>query len=90
MNTPLFQYNNHVYQRTDWFGDYVKPVHVGVYERAYKGMGAAGEPNFCLWDGTEWYCPFDTPAEALESGKSPWLASDYQHLPWRGLTRLAA
>ena len=63
---------------TPWYPGEVKPVRVGVYEMLFA------EPNiatFSWWDGKQWCCIDDTPAEAAQ-----WVArSEYQNLPWRGL-----
>lgn len=61
---------------TPWFPGDVKPVRVGVYERAL-----CATPWSC-WDGVHWMLPGRTPDEAMKHYDRP---SASQEKPWRGL-----
>ena len=64
---------------TPWFPGTVKPMRVGVYERAY------GEDDFlyCHWDGKYWYAWAMTPKQAEKA----YALSALQNLPWRGVLK---
>lgn len=68
---------------TGWFPGSCKPVHIGVYERAWRtpGQGTA----FSYWDGCEWRW---SAGSAEQAQKFKYLAkSTSQKLAWRGVVK---
>jgi hypothetical protein len=59
---------------TQWFPGWIKPQHIGVYQRLYSQI----EISLCYWDGHRWY------ADIYPDAK--WV-SHLQSLPWRGIAR---
>jgi len=64
---------------TNWFSRYVKPVHIGVYQRdSFTG-------DYSYWNGKFWCVGF---TEIQELGRYPSTqkyASIEQNAKWRGL-----
>jgi len=60
---------------TQWFYD-KKPAHIGVYQRKYKW-----EIQYSMWDGRCFLWAHPT----AKGAASELIASNTQHLPWRGL-----
>lgn len=67
---------------TPWFDGRVQPVHVGVYPRDFSMRSDGTDVAPCRWDGQQWMVWGDTVQEAASSR----MPSQYQGLPWRGLT----
>lgn len=65
---------------TDWYPDDVKPVRAGVYKTA-MGMHALNT-GFSFWNGKEWGCQHDLPAQADADDEPGW-----QRKNWRGVRR---
>ena len=65
---------------TQWFPGYVKPVHVGVYERRLRFKT---DVYYSRWDGEKWCTLCDTVDEAAHKI----FDSAYQNLPWRGVEK---
>ncbi|MBR8182157.1 hypothetical protein KDW54_07080 [Burkholderia ambifaria] len=61
---------------TGWFPKYVKPVHVGFYQRDYEDVFCNAIPDY--WDGKHWLI-------ARKDGK--FIARATLSLPWRGLNK---
>lgn len=65
---------------TEWFPADVKPVRVGVYERAIDGIPLPHP--FYTWNGTAWIgLGSDSPDKMI--GRNP---SVFQNIQWRGLS----
>ena len=64
-------------KKTPYFSGYVKPFHVGVYERNWMD-----HPTFSFWDGYEWGFSTRTPKGAVQARS---INSSCQYSAWRGL-----
>ena len=79
---------------TPWFPGDVKPVHIGVYQRDFGGLG---NRKYAYWDGEHWSWSESTPELAAKWGASKWRTnigafSSLQSNPvirWRGLAKPA-
>jgi hypothetical protein len=63
--------------RTAWYPESVKPVHLGIYERDLFENG----PTYSRWDGKFWFSCWGSVEDAANSK----TRSLYQSLKWRGL-----
>lgn len=76
---------------TPWFPGDVKPVHIGVYQRDFGGVGNL---KYAYWDGEYWRWSEPTPDHAAEWGTFPGRGYGHGKSPvqfgptirWRGLT----
>lgn len=72
--------------KTGWYGGDQKPVHIGVYERDMTLADSVDQYLiYSYWNGDYWTVSGDTPEKAVAHIRL--LDSNYQDLPWRGLTR---
>lgn len=78
---------------TPWFPGDVKPVHIGVYQRDFGGVG---NRKYAYWDGKHWRWSNNTPEGAAEWAPilDPGLgvcspAQSYPSIRWRGLAEPA-
>lgn len=66
---------------TPWFDGHIKPGQVGLYQRRTE-MLRTRLWVWAHWNGKFWGLWGVTPERAMELKDT---ASEYQHLPWRGL-----
>jgi hypothetical protein len=65
---------------TDWFSEYVNPVHVGVYQTNRNKQGLW----FRHWNGEFWGLCAEKPVEAAAAKN---IKSPAPAFPWRGVYR---
>lgn len=66
---------------TEWYPPEIKPIRIGVYQRAYSD-GAAPNVLFCWWDGSRFSASCRDKDEAVMFHDIP---SEAQDLCWRGV-----